>query len=84
MGEVALRRPEFEAVVKFNPTDQQIRLRKVPSRARKNNPRRCRQGTDQFFSWLIKNGTRIRVEISVRMAEKARGETSRRAILAKG
>ncbi len=78
MGEVAMSRPEFEAVVKFNPTDQHTRFMKVPRRARKINPRRCRPETDQLFPWRIKKGKRVKVETRVRMAEKAKGETSRR------
>ena len=84
MGEVDMSSPEFEAVVRFNPTDQHTRFMKVPRKAREINPRRCRPETDQIFSWRIKKGRRIRVEMRVRMAEKARGETSRKANLAKG
>jgi len=75
---------ELEAVVRLRPMDQKIRLRKVPSKAKPPSHRKCRTDTDQSFSPLMKNGIRTTVEMTVRMAEKLTGETSRRAILAKG
>ncbi len=84
MGEVAMSRPEFEAVVRLSPTDQHTRFINVPRRARQTSPRKWRRETVQFFSRRIKKGSSKNVETMVRMAEKAMGDTSRKAILAKG
>ena len=84
IGEVAMSSPAFEAVVRFNPTDQQTRFIKVPRHARPVSARKCFPESDQFFSWRRKKGNRMTVAIRVRMAAKLMGETSRIANLAKG
>jgi hypothetical protein len=83
IGEVVDRREALEALVRFIPVAQKIRFIKVPSRA---NPIRgpiCRGFTRQSCSLRRKMGIIAPVEIKVRRAAKLRGETSRRAILAK-
>jgi hypothetical protein len=83
IGEVVDRREALEAVVKFIPVTQKIRLVNVPSNARPNRGHRWRDFTRQSGSLRRKMGSMAAVEIKVRMAAKLRGETSRRAILAK-
>jgi hypothetical protein len=83
IGEVVDRREALEAVVKFIPVVQKIRLTNVPSRARPIKGHRWRGLTRQSGSLRRKRGSMAAVEIKVRMAAKLREETSRSAILAK-
>jgi hypothetical protein len=83
IGEVAMMRDEFEAVVMVSPTAKSKRLRKVPKEAKPTNQKRCRIETHLSLSRLTKIGIRIVAEMVVLMAEKLNGETSRSAILAK-
>jgi len=83
IGEVVDRREALEAEVKFIPVTQKIRLMKVPNRARPIRGHTWRGFTRQSFSLRRKMGSMAPVEIKVRMAAKLRGETSRRANLAK-
>jgi len=84
MGEVVMRRAALEAVDRFNPTDQQIRLRKVPKQARRIRYNKSRRDTFQTGSCFRKKGKRATVANRVLAAEKLRGEISWRAIFAKG
>ena len=84
MGEVVIRRAALEAVDKLKPTDQQIRLRKVPKQARRIRYKKSRRETFQEGSCFRKKGKRAAVANIVLAAEKLRGEISCMAILAKG
>jgi hypothetical protein len=84
IGEVVIRRAAFEAVVKFNPTAQQTRFKKVPKPARMARNIKSRRETFQEGSCFKKKGKSAAVAIMVLAAEKARGEISCMAILAKG
>jgi hypothetical protein len=84
MGEVLMSRAALEAVVRFRPTDQHMRFRKVPRPARIPRYKKSRRETDHDFSCRKKKGNRAAVASIVLAAEKLRGEISRMAILAKG
>ena len=84
MGEVVMSNAALEAVDRFKPTDQQMRLRKVPKQARRAKYRKSRRETDHDFSCFRKMGNRTAVAIRVLAAEKLRGDISCMAILAKG
>lgn len=83
IGEVAMIKAEFDAVVKLNPIDIKVRLKKMPKKARPTSQRKCLKESNQFFSILINKSTRIKAEMLVRTAAKFIGETSPKAILAK-
>jgi hypothetical protein len=74
----------LEAVDRLNPTDQQMRLRKVPKQARRIRKTKSRRDTFQEDSCIRKKGKSAAVASKVLAAEKLRGEISCMAILAKG
>ena len=84
IGEVVMRRAALEAVDRLKPTDQQIRLRKVPKQARRMRYKKSRRDTFQEDSCFRKKGKRAAVANRVLAAEKLMGEISCMAILAKG
>jgi len=83
-GEVVISRAALAAVDRLNPTDQQIRLRKVPKQARMIRYMKSRRETFQERSCFRKKGKRAAAASRVRAAEKLSGEISCMAILAKG